>query len=130
MSEHKLYAGTALVDISPPKGVELGGYPHHPRNNKGIHDPLYGSVLLLQDGAATIVIVCLDILMLSKKHVGTCRKDIEEKTGIPQSHIMICCSHSHSSPWASERLEGEAIAEGESYDRQVADLIARLSALA
>lgn len=123
MDEHKLYAGTALVEISPPAGVELGGYPHHPRNNKGIHDPLFGSVLLLNDGTATIVIVCLDILMLSKKLVAMCREDIEEKTGIPRSHIMICCSHSHSSPWGSERLEGEAIAAGISYDHAYVDMV-------
>ena len=89
MTKNTLYAGTALVEISPPEGVELGGYPHHPRNNKGVHDPLYGSVLLLDDGSVKIVIVCLDLLMFSKKFVGLIRKQAEAETGFPGANIMI-----------------------------------------
>lgn len=121
MDKNKLYAGTAIVDISPLPGVELGGYPHHPRNNKGIHDPLFGSVLFLHSGSVKIVIVCLDVLMFSKKFVNLVRTTAENETGVPGENIMICCSHSHSSPWASERLEPEWIEKGSGYDREYVD---------
>ena len=44
-----LKAGIALVDISPDKGVQMAGYPHCPRPNIGIHDPLYCGALHLDN---------------------------------------------------------------------------------
>lgn len=54
----KLTAGTACYDMSPPEGVRLAGYPHFPRNNTGIHDPLFATCLYLSDGKTEIVPPC------------------------------------------------------------------------
>ena len=45
-----LKAGMARVDITPPQGLELAGYPHYPRNNTGAHDPLYAACMYLNNG--------------------------------------------------------------------------------
>ena len=42
-----LRAGTALIDISPEPGAQLAGYPHCPRPNAGVHDPLYAAALFI-----------------------------------------------------------------------------------
>jgi len=42
-----LKAGMSRVDITPPQGLELAGYPHYPRNNTGAHDPLYAACMYL-----------------------------------------------------------------------------------
>jgi neutral ceramidase len=105
-----LLAGTSIIDISPGKGVELAGYPHHPRHNTGVHDPLYASCLYLNNGTVELELICLDLVMLHRKAVRAIRSAIQEATGIPGEHILISCSHTHSGPWASSRLDAEALA--------------------
>ncbi len=107
-----LRAGTALAEISPPLGVELAGYPHHPRHNRGIHDPLYAACLLLDDGHTRLAIVSADILMISKRYVRVVRERVAERFGIPSGNLMICSSHTHSGPWASGRLDLDALEQG------------------
>ena len=65
-----LKAGVSRADITPPLGLELGGYPHYPRNNTGAHDPLYAACMYLNNGETEIAMVTLDLLFFSKKHVG------------------------------------------------------------
>lgn len=55
-----LLAGNAIADISPNPGEKLGGYPHYPRNNTGVHDPLYAACLYLDNSAAQAAFVTLD----------------------------------------------------------------------
>ena len=105
----RLMAGVSLVDISPGPGIELAGYPHHPRYNKGIHDPLYAGCICLDDGTTKLALVCMDLVMYSKKEVRRVREEIARLTPIPAANLMITCSHTHSGPWASGRLDLEAL---------------------
>ena len=107
-----LHAGAALADISPKPGEELGGYPHYPRNNTGIHDPLYAACLYIDNGTTEIALVTLDLLFFSKKHVSAVRRAAAEACGIPEGNIMISTSHTHSGPWASGRLDIESLEAG------------------
>jgi neutral ceramidase len=107
-----LRAGTSITGISPSKGIELAGYPHFFRHNTGVHDPLYASCLLLDDGKMKIAFVCMDILFFSKKYVREVRQRVAEKIDLAPANIMISCSHTHSGPWASGRLDLEALEKG------------------
>jgi neutral ceramidase len=60
--EKQLTAGVSIIDISPAKGLELAGYPHCPRYNTGIHDPLYASCIYLDDGKIKLVMIAVDLL--------------------------------------------------------------------
>ncbi len=116
-----LTAGTAIVDITPREGLELGGYPHFSRHNTGAHDPLYAGCLYLNHGTTEVVIVTLDILFFSKKHVSSVRERVRKLTGIPVPNIMISCSHTHSGPWASGRLDIESLLAGVEQDAEYVD---------
>ncbi|RCX09351.1 neutral/alkaline ceramidase-like enzyme [Anaerobacterium chartisolvens] len=107
-----LKAGVGSVDISPGESIELGGYPHYLRHNTGIHDPLYASCIYLESGGQRLIMIAMDILFYSKKYVSSVRKRIRERTGVNEENIMICCSHTHSGPWASGRLDLEALEMG------------------
>ena len=109
-------AGVSTIDISPKKGLELAGYPHYPRYNTGVHDPLYASCMYLDNGNTKVAIVAMDLLFFSKKHVKEVRQRICEQTGIPERNIMISCSHTHSGPWASGRLDIESLLNGAMQD--------------
>ncbi len=123
-------AGVASVDITPATGLELAGYPHAPRHNTGAHDPLYATCLYLSDGVTRLAIVGLDLLFFSKKHVKTVGDRVEKLTGIPASHLMFSCSHSHSTPWASGRLDLEALESGVRQDEGfIAELCDKLTHL-
>jgi hypothetical protein len=114
-------AGTATVDVSPREGVHLGGYPHHPRPNKGIHDPLYASCLYLDDGGVQLAIVCADVLSVSKASVRAIREAASAPTGIPPANIMVCCSHSHSSPRAMAWMNADEQTRGGAAEAEYAE---------
>jgi neutral ceramidase len=125
-----LMAGISLVDISPGPGIELAGYPHHPRYNKGVHDPLFAGCICLDDGTNKLAIVSMDLLMYSRKEVRAVREEIAQITPIPASNIMINCTHTHSGPWASGRLDLEALERNLTPDSSfVADLRRKLVSL-
>ena len=94
----ELRAGTAVVDISPEKGIELAGYPHHPRPNKGVHDPLHAACLTLDDGQTRLAMICMDIVSFQKPDTKKLRQEVTKLTGIPAANIMVSCSHTHSGP--------------------------------
>ncbi len=95
-----LKSGTSIIDISPEPGVGLAGYPHCPRPNKGVHDPLYAAVLFLDNGTERKAFVTLDLLSIGKASVARLR-------GLFDFDITVSASHTHSGPWASEPLASE-----------------------
>lgn len=130
-----LYAGVTTVDISPWKGLELAGYPHYPRHNTSVHDPLYASCLYLRNGEEELAFVTLDILFFSKKYLAAVRSKTEARCGISAHKIAVACSHTHSGPWASGKLDMEALLEGrddpdEEYVNFLVEAVARAIELA
>ena len=118
-----LKAGMSRADITPPLGLELAGYPHYPRNNTGFHDPLYAACMYLNNGEQEIALVTLDLLFFSKKHVAVARRLAKEKCGISEQNIMISCSHTHSGPWASGRLDIESLEAGKEQPKDYVDTL-------
>jgi len=113
---HKLRAGTAVVDISPGPGVEMIGYPHHPRPNKGVHDPLYAACLTLDDGDTKLAIVSMDLAVYPKPEVRNVRHETSRTTSIPAENIMITCSHTHSGPNTRRKDFHEIMGKGWKVD--------------
>lgn len=107
-----LKASMQRIDITPPEGLELAGYPHYPRYNEGAHDPLYAACMYLENNGQEAVMVTLDLLFFSKKHVAKVRNNVEQRFGISGKNVMISCSHTHSGPWASGRLDIESLEAG------------------
>ncbi len=118
-----LKAGMTRADITPPLGLELAGYPHYPRNNEGFHDPLYAACMYLNNGEQEVAMVTLDLLFFSKKHVATARKKVFEKCGIKEQNVMISCSHTHSGPWASGRLDIESLEAGKEQPKEYVESV-------
>ena len=92
------------MDISPEKGVQLAGYPHCPRPNEGVHDPLYATCMYLDNGDVKHAFVTCDLLYFAKPYV----KELRSKFDFT---ITVTVSHTHSGPWVSKLHEYEE-AEG------------------
>jgi len=91
-------AGVNVRDINPKKPTFLVGYPHVERTSIGINDPLLSSALYLYNGVTGVLLLAIDILQIDPQTARELRKTISQKIDIPESHIFISCTHTHSGP--------------------------------
>jgi len=95
-----LQAGAAIINVTPQKPMFLHGYPHVERTSEGIHDPLYASALVIDNGEMQIGFCAVDVVFISREIAANVRIRVHEKTGIPKQNLMISASHTHSGPVA------------------------------
>ena len=98
MIKKQLYAGAAIVDVTPKKPMFLHGYPHVERISEGTHDPLYASAMILADGKNQMGFCAVDVMFISKEITTSVREEVQKATGIKGENLMISASHSHSGP--------------------------------
>ena len=93
-----LYAGVATIDITPPDGITLSGYGERSDiKSKGIHDPIYIKVLVLEVDGNRFAIISCDLINYYNKTVLDVAR---EKYNIP--HVLISFSHTHGGPNLSD----------------------------
>lgn len=92
-----LLAGTGAVDITPAGPVALAGSPA-PKQSAQASTPLFVKALVLATGTVKSAVVTVDTLKYPAQHVERARRQIEQNTGIPAGHVVICASHTHSGP--------------------------------
>ena len=95
MSELK--AGFARVDITPPLGTTLAGYPQT-RYADGVRDPLTATAVVFDDGEKRAVVMSIDHLGLNMARTEVMRPIIAEAAGTVADGIHICCTHTHLAP--------------------------------
>lgn len=95
-SKKVLRAGAAASNITPwlDEGI-VGGWQTPPGTY--IHDELHARCLVLDDGATKIVLVIADSLGLDREVCNAAKQKIRQHTGIPEDHILIAATHTHSS---------------------------------
>lgn len=93
-----LLAGAAITDVTPRKPMFLHGYPHVERISEGIHDPLYASALIIDNGEEVTGFCAVDVIFISKEITAGVRKKVQEETGINGENLMVSASHTHSGP--------------------------------
>ena len=92
-----LKAGLAEVDVTPPLGIALSGH-WHIRHADQVRDPLFAHALVLDDGAAPICLITVDVLSLQRGTVLRCREAIAQATGLAPERIGISATHTHYGP--------------------------------
>src|SRR5258706_500505 len=123
-------AGEGISDITPALGVELAGF-HKPAGQERRHTAVRQScparALALRLGKNEASIVVMDLLGLSAAFAHRVKKRISKKTDIPEKHIRICATHSHSAPalmflrqWGAISPEFEKLAEDRVVDAVIA----------
>jgi neutral ceramidase len=86
-------AGVARVDITPPHGHAMAGYPEHTHGAAGTHDPLYATVLLLDSGATSTAFVSCDLASFVSARVAA---EARQKFGV--TYTILSMSGTHSGP--------------------------------
>jgi len=92
-----LHAGAAMVDITPSLGVGLMG-SLSARYADDLSYPLYAKAVVLDDGETRIAYVQADLLLLTREQFQVAKRRAQELTGIPCSHQMMSCTHTHYAP--------------------------------
>jgi hypothetical protein len=94
-----LRAGFATADLTPPLGLEMGGFgPFLGRKNEAIHDKLLARAVVLELNGRRMAIVGCDLGSTTLEMTSKVRKEVELATGIPASRIMVSVTHTHSAP--------------------------------
>jgi len=90
-------AGFHTADITPPVGMEMpGGYLK--AVIEAIHDPLKVRAAVFEHDGVVIAFLGIDTatLPLFPQRLDHIRHSIRERCGIPEQHVMIAASHTHS----------------------------------
>ncbi|MDF9798947.1 neutral ceramidase [Catalinimonas alkaloidigena] len=95
MNTHTLKAGTAKIDITPPLGTIING-DHIMHYARYIHDPLFAKAMVLHNGKSTIAIMVVDICAMDQHFLDQVKQEIQDKTSIPATHILISSTHTHA----------------------------------
>jgi len=96
-----LEAGQGVVDITPPLGIDMGGYHRAPGNERritGIRQPTAVRALVLRVGQTQAAIVSMDICAAASDVAQRVRGQIAKQLGIPGRQVHLCCTHTHSMP--------------------------------
>ncbi len=130
----ELKLGTAAVTINPPAGIGLAGY-YHERGNDGVVDDIAAKAIVLDDGSTRVAIVVCDLISMPKWIVSQARKEIETRTGIPGTNVMIAATHTHTAPvlyreWSRDDSDGGAKPMAREYSEKLPGLIAESVAAA
>lgn len=92
-----LKGACAKVDITPPLGIPLEGSQGKPSD--AVMDELHAKAMVLSDSSNTIAILSADLLYTPMEEIaGPVRIAVHEQLGIPPQNIMVCATHTHSSP--------------------------------
>ena len=90
--------GFGRADITPEDSVPLAGYGNtSKRMSQNILDYLYATCIAITDeNGETILLYSQDLVNSSQ--TDTVRAAVSKATGVPESHIMVAATHTHSAP--------------------------------
>ncbi len=89
-----LQVGFARANITPPPGSNMPG-GHFPRAATHIHDELYATAIVLDNGQECLSLVGLDALSVKRSIVQAARMRAHKLCGIKAENIMVGASHTH-----------------------------------
>jgi neutral ceramidase len=96
--------GTAALHLEADDAMEIAG-GIHPGTARGQEGDLRAVAIVLEKDGVELAIVTLDILMITREVLDLAVQDIERSTGIPGSHVLINCTHTHHAP-STMRVHG------------------------
>lgn len=101
-------AGFAMADITAPAGTVFLGHSPRQQHFTGVADPMRVRAAVFSGEVNTVVLVVCDLLAVGRVSSlfphslgAVIRREISNKTGIPDSHVLVAATHAHSTPETS-----------------------------
>ena len=91
-------AGTSKIIITPDKPVRMSGYAARTDPFNGVHDDIYASAVVFDNGMIKTCIITADVIGFSHEYVDEAKMMIEQETGISSENILITAAHNHGGP--------------------------------
>jgi len=92
-------AGTAVVKVTPQKLLWMAGYAARKKPAEGKVQELYANALALQDEQGNkLVFVTLDLIGVPQLMRRAVAQRAEKEFKLPQAHLVMNASHTHSGP--------------------------------
>jgi hypothetical protein len=107
-------AGFGQAVITPPLPVVLAGFGAHKEPATEVHDDLEVHAVVVREGDTTVCLLVLDLLMLGPDFASPARESVARVLGVPVSHVLTTCVHTHAGPAADGTLKrvGWPVVEG------------------
>lgn len=105
-----LRIGTAKIEITPPVGFPLAAYGA--RISTGVHDPIVARALAISDGGETVVLVSVELLAVTDDFFNSVSQKIRAAIPLPEDHLLIAATHTHSGPGSLGKRFWESLAAG------------------
>ncbi len=107
-------AGFGQAVITPVGPVVLAGFGARKGPVDEVHDDLEAHAVVLRDGATTVCLLVLDLLLMGPDFADPVRTAVGATLGIPPAHVLTSCTHTHAGPAASRVLKraGWSVPEG------------------
>jgi neutral ceramidase len=97
--------GMAESNLTPPLGMNMPGQFHR-RLATGIKDELYAKSMVIESDGTFAAFIVIDSQSLDLTPMLQIRERVARFTTIPQEHIMISVTHTHSGPPLGKSAEG------------------------
>ncbi|MFO0943755.1 MAG: neutral/alkaline non-lysosomal ceramidase N-terminal domain-containing protein, partial [Pirellulales bacterium] len=123
-------AGLAKLDITPDEPLRLSGYAARQEPSDGVADRLALRVLVLRNSASRdhdqtaepakpLVLVSMDAIAVPASFTVELAKWLQDNYQIPRAHLVVCCTHSHTTPHLPGSIDNILRVE-QSLDQQTA----------
>jgi len=99
-----LWVGVAATELAADDSMVIAG-GITPGKASGQEGKLRCVATVLEQGGVRLAIVACDVLMMTRETLDPVVTEIERSTGIPATHILINCTHTHHAP-STMRLHG------------------------
>lgn len=111
--------GVMAVDITPPIGYNMYGYP--PVKSTGIKDSLYAKALVFKQGDTKGALLICNLLGIPRDLSRVVREEVSKETGIPFQNITVSATHTHTAPGITREFQNyiEKRESGSSSDSEV-----------
>lgn len=93
-----LQAGTAKIDITPKKPVNMAGYGARKGLSTGVHDPLSARIIVFKNNDKRLVLVSSDLIGFYNGTAEYMRKAILDEFQLEPSELFLSAIHTHAGP--------------------------------
>jgi hypothetical protein len=96
--EGSFSAGVAKTNITPSIPIVMSGYSARKDPFKGIHDALFATAIVFDDGINKAAIISAEVIGFSFTQWDEITKRVEKETGIQQKYVLLSPVHNHGGP--------------------------------